>query len=69
MFAVHASKFDLLFDQVVGAIGAHSRNHAIQRFQPFAGFLGIVVFFGGDIFHDFVGYSGHARLLRIRNAL
>ena len=69
MLAVHAGKFNLFFDQVVSTIGAHSRNHAIQRFQPFAGFLGIVVFFSGDIFHDFVGYSGHARLLRIRGTL
>ena len=65
MFAVHAGEFDLFLDQVVGAVWAHSRNHAIQRFKPFAGFLGIVVFFGGDIFHDFVGYSGHARLLDV----
>src|SRR6201999_1081541 len=65
MFAMYAGEFDLFLDQVVSAIGAHSRNHAIQRLQPFAGFLGIVVFFGSDIFHDFVGYSGHARLLDI----
>ncbi|MGF6790132.1 hypothetical protein OKW27_004469 [Paraburkholderia sp. 35.1] len=69
MFAVHACEFDLFFDQVVGTVRAYCRNHAIQRFQPFAGFLGIVVFIGGDIFHDFVGYSGHARLLGMGNAL
>ncbi len=63
MLAVHAGKFDLLLDQVVRAIGAHRRNHAVERFEPLGGFLGIVVFGGRRHISDFVGYSGHARLL------
>ncbi|MDW9228339.1 hypothetical protein C7S15_2926 [Burkholderia cepacia] len=45
------------------AAGAHGGDHAIERLQPLDGFLRVVVTFGGDIFHHFVRYSGHSRLL------
>ena len=63
MLAVHAGKLDLLLDQVMRAIRTYRRYHAVERFEPLGGFLGIVVFGIGDIFQNFVGYSGHARLL------
>ncbi len=64
MLAVHSGKLDLPFDQVMGTIRAYRGNHAIERFQPFGGFLRILVVFRVcDIFHHFIGYSGHARLL------
>ena len=49
MLAVHAGKLDLLLDQVMRAIRTYRRYHAVERFEPLGGFLGIVVF--GDWRH------------------
>ncbi|ABA48711.1 hypothetical protein BURPS1710b_2745 [Burkholderia pseudomallei 1710b] len=65
VLAVHAREFDLLFDQVVRAAGADRRNHAVERFEPFDGFLRVVVAFGCDVLHHFIRYSGHSRLLGV----
>ena len=69
MLAVHASEFNLFLDQVVRAIRTDGGNHTIECVEPLGGFLGIVVLCVGNLFQNFVGYSGHARLLGGGNAL